>query len=382
MTRIIPVGILIVLLAGCAAGERPELLRPRAVQTERDVYVTGYRSDPAALREWQDAGRRALRSGLHVAPGFRERVRFPAADPHAVAYRFALVRGQAVHVSIASLGGDPTVFPDVFHSVGGDIFRPVHTRSASARGVAFVATTDGEYVVRIQPPVGAGATIDVAVEGGVSIGFPVSGGAMSDVGSSFGDPRDGGARAHEGVDIFAPRGTPVLAAADGFIRQARNTPTGGLVIWQADASNELTYYYAHLDELHAREGTYVHAGETIGTVGNTGNARGVRPHLHFAVYRPGRVALDPAPLLAARTVRHDNVRAIDGRHLGSFVHVSGDGVRLRGSPSLAGPIIRELERDSRVLVLGDSGDWQRVVLSDGTTGFIAAHLTTADADME
>src|SRR5690606_11079602 len=125
-------------------------------------------------------------------------------------------------------------------------------------------------------------TIDVVVNGGVSLEFPVAGGGKRDIGSVFGDPRDGGARSHEVVDIFAPRGTPVLAAADGFIRQARNTPTGGLVIWQSDASSDLTYYYAHLDELHAREGTYVRAGETIGTVGNTGNARGVRPHLHFA----------------------------------------------------------------------------------------------------
>lgn len=381
MTRIIPAGIVIMLLAGCAAGERPELLRPRVVRTERDVYVSSYRSDPAALRAWQSAGRRALRSGLEVAPGFRERVRFPSADPHAVAYRFALVRGQVVEVRIDRVAGAGTLFPDVFHHVGGEIFRPVHTRSASASGLAFAATADGEYVLRIQPPVGAGGTIDVVVNGGVSLAFPVAGGGMRDVGSSFGDPRDGGARSHEGVDIFAPRGTPVLAAADGFIRQARNTPTGGLVIWQADASSELTYYYAHLDELHAREGTYVRAGETIGTVGNTGNARGVAPHLHFAVYRPGTIPLDPAPLLAARTVRHDNVRAIDGRLLGSFVIVSGDGVRLRSSPSFAGPVIRELAPDSRVLVLGDSGDWQRVVLADGTTGFIAIHLATAEADM-
>ncbi|MBR9989270.1 MAG: M23 family metallopeptidase [Gemmatimonadetes bacterium] len=383
MTTCVLAGIGALMIGGCAAGKRPVTPRPTVVRTERDVHAARVReSDPVPLRAWEDASGRALRSGLNISPSFRERIAFPHGDAHAIAYRFTLVRGQALRVSVTPAGAAGTVFADMFHHIGTDIFRPVHWVSQVSRSVGsggtFVARADGEYVLRVQPPVGMTGIYDVAVLTDASLIFPVKGADAAAIGSGFGDPRERGARAHEGVDIFAPRGTPVLAATDGLIEKARNTPTGGLVIWQADAASHLTYYYAHLDELLVREGTYARAGDIIGTVGNTGNARGARPHLHFAVYHPGMVAVDPAPLLAARSELHDVL--IAGHSLGAITRVSADRVRLRRSPSLAGPIITELSRDTPLLVLGDTGEWQRVVLPDGTSGFVAAHLTdSADA---
>ncbi|MGH7448363.1 MAG: peptidoglycan DD-metalloendopeptidase family protein, partial [Longimicrobiales bacterium] len=163
------------------------------------------------------------------------------------------------------------------------------------------------------------------------------------------------------------------AVADGYVEQARNTPTGGLVIWQADAAGGLTYYYAHLDELLVRAGTHVNAGAVIGAVGNTGNARGAPPHLHFGIYLPGTVPVDPALLLMG-TVAVDDV-VIQGYSPGTVMRASRDRVRLRRSPSPAGSVITELSPGTLLLVLGDTGDWQRVVLPDGTTGFVAARLT-------
>lgn len=130
------------------------------------------------------------------------------------------------------------------------------------------------------------------------LSFPVAmpGAAIASV---FGDPRDGGAREHHGVDIFAPRGTPVVAAGDGRVTDVRNTPVGGLVIWMEDFDRGLIYYYAHLEEQYVRRGQIISAGDTIGAVGNSGNARGVNPHLHFGVYLPGTIAVDPAPMLGA-----------------------------------------------------------------------------------
>jgi peptidoglycan LD-endopeptidase LytH len=368
------VGSALLILSGCLAGERSLTARPAVVRSERDSYAAATRSDPAALRAWEAASRRALRSGLNITPSFRERIVFMGDDAHAIAYRFPLVRGQSLRVRVAPSGGAAAaVFTDMFHHVGGDMFRPVHWARESPGSGTFIARTDGEYVLRIQPPIGAGGVYDVAVLSDVSLVFPVAGADRSSIGGVFGDPRDNGARAHEGVDIFAPRGTAVVAVADGRIDKARNTPTGGLVIWQADATAALTYYYAHLDELLVREGTYVRAGDVIGTVGNTGNARGTRPHLHFAIYRPGTVPLDPVPLLAARVEPDRTV--IHGRSLGSRTRANSAGVLLRRSPSAAGAVIAELSPDTPLLVLGDAGEWQRVVLPDGTTGFVAAHLT-------
>jgi murein DD-endopeptidase MepM/ murein hydrolase activator NlpD len=367
-------GAVLLILGGCAAGERTATLRPTAVRSARDVHAAAARAHPATLQRWEEASRRALRSGLHITPSFRERIVLDR-DVQAVAYRLTLVRGQSLRVRVAPAAGVPAAFTDMFHHVGSDLFRPVHWARESPGSSTFVARAAGDYVLRIQPPIGATGIYDVTVSSDASLVFPVAGADRSAIGGVFGDPRDGGARAHEGVDIFAPYGTAVVAAADGRIQQARNTPTGGLVIWQADAASALTYYYAHLAELLVRDGTVVRAGDVIGRVGNTGNARGTPPHLHFAIYRPGTIPIDPVPLLAARVVRHDAV--IHGRFLGERTRVNETGVQLRRSPSHAGAIITELSPAMTLRVVGDSGDWQRVVLPDGTTGFVAAHLTEA-----
>lgn len=364
----------IVLLGGCMPRERIVAPRPAVVRSERDLHAAAARSDPRR-RSWEDASRRALRSGLQIAPSFRERVAFQGGDAQAVAYRFTLIRGQSLRVQLAPVKGTATIFADMFQFVGGDMFRPVHWAEKSARSGRFVARSDGEYVLRVQPPIGARGTVDVSVLSEASLVFPVEGADHSAIGSVIGDPRDNGARAHEGVDIFAPRGTAVVAVADGRIQKSRNTPTGGLVIWQADATSALTYYYAHLDELIASEGTYVRAGDVIGRVGNTGNARGTRPHLHFAVYRPGTVPVDPVPMLAARSSEPGpGLGPVDGRSLGTLARVNSDGVRLRRSPSHAGAVIGELSTGTQLRVIGATGEWQRVMLPDGTSGFVAARM--------
>ncbi|HEX6309347.1 MAG TPA: M23 family metallopeptidase [Longimicrobiales bacterium] len=292
-----------VLVAGCVAGEAARLLPED--RSPRDVYASRQHADPNALRAWEEASRRALRSGQRAGPALRERVRFSEREPHALAWRFDLVRGQTLRVHVTPVGGGAPVFMDVFQNLGGDVLRPARPARRSDHGLTFVARASGEFVLRLQPRIGSGGVYDVSVEGDAQLLFPVAGGAMSDIGGVFGDPRDGGVREHEGVDIFAPRGTAVLAVADGWIEQARNTPTGGIVIWQQDAARGLRYYYAHLDALHVHEGERVSAGDVIGRVGNTGNARGTRPHLHFGVYRPGTIPLDPLPMIAGSAAQSE-----------------------------------------------------------------------------
>jgi murein DD-endopeptidase MepM/ murein hydrolase activator NlpD len=129
---------------------------------------------------------------------------------------------------------------------------------------------------------------------------PVSGVARSSLRSSWHEPRSG-RRKHEGIDIFARRGTPVVAAADGeVIRVGSTDPLGGNTVWVAGRGARL-YYYAHLDR-HAPAlavGNRVDAGEVLGFVGTTGNARGTPPHLHFGIYPLSRafIAVDPTPIL-------------------------------------------------------------------------------------
>jgi murein DD-endopeptidase MepM/ murein hydrolase activator NlpD len=122
---------------------------------------------------------------------------------------------------------------------------------------------------------------------------------------SFGAARSGGRR-HLGIDIMAPRGTPVLAAAPGVIVKRDSSALGGISIYQRDLDARTIYFYAHLQGYRAGlvEGELVRAGDVIGYVGTTGNAAGGPAHLHFGVYTvadPNRWwhgrDLDPYPLL-------------------------------------------------------------------------------------
>ncbi len=136
--------------------------------------------------------------------------------------------------------------------------------------------------------------------------IPVAGVPTEKLEANFGAPRDGGRRRHEGIDIMAPAGTPVLATAPGIIIGNRRTPIGGVVLWILGGGGRL-YYYAHMRELAdgMSMGRHIAAGTQIGTVGNTGNAMRTPPHLHFGIYQvtslffPMRYhAIDPYPLLA------------------------------------------------------------------------------------
>jgi murein DD-endopeptidase MepM/ murein hydrolase activator NlpD len=130
---------------------------------------------------------------------------------------------------------------------------------------------------------------------------PVAGLEPKRVSSSFGEPRSGHRR-HQGADLFAPRGTEVLAAAPGRVVRVGEDRLGGHVVWVAGGGARL-YYYAHLDRFAPglASGDDVRAGDLVGFVGTTGNARGTSPHLHFGVYPAARGfrAVDPAPLLRA-----------------------------------------------------------------------------------
>lgn len=132
------------------------------------------------------------------------------------------------------------------------------------------------------------------------VALPVEGLSAREVRSSWHAPRTGGRR-HQGIDLFAPKGTRVLSATDGVVWKVGSDALGGRVVTVLGEGPAL-YYYAHLDDWAQglAPGLEVKAGTALGTVGNTGNARTTPPHLHFGVYRVslrGARAVDPAPML-------------------------------------------------------------------------------------
>jgi hypothetical protein len=127
------------------------------------------------------------------------------------------------------------------------------------------------------------------------LNFPVKDKNAS-IGSFWGDQRDEGRRRHEGIDIFAPKGAPVIAAADGTITSVTENRLGGLVVFMNPDNKDFSLYYAHLGKQLVSAGQLVKAGDTIGTVDNTGNAKNTPSHLHFGIYTTNG-AIDPFPFV-------------------------------------------------------------------------------------
>jgi len=115
--------------------------------------------------------------------------------------------------------------------------------------------------------------------------IPVAGVRRTELRDSFRAPRSGGRR-HAGIDIMAPEGTPVLAAAGGVIVKRDSSALGGISLYQRGLDGATIYFYAHLSRYAPGidEGDLVRQGDVIAYVGHTGNASASAPHLHFAVY--------------------------------------------------------------------------------------------------
>lgn len=156
-----------------------------------------------------------------------------------------------------------------------------------------------------RPPAAHGEADRIAPDltGLPHLAMPLSGIDPKKLVDSFSDARDG--RKHEALDIPAPRGTPVLAVAQGNVAKLFTSKQGGLTVYQFDDSRTYCYYYAHLDRYATglQEGTLLRPGQTLGYVGNTGNASAKAPHLHFAVFKLGPekkwwvgTAIDPLPM--------------------------------------------------------------------------------------
>jgi murein DD-endopeptidase MepM/ murein hydrolase activator NlpD len=143
-------------------------------------------------------------------------------------------------------------------------------------------------------PVAGGTTLAAALPAGDYL-FPVAG--PTTFTNDWGFARPGG-RSHQGIDLFAARGTPVVAVADGTLFNVGWNGLGGWRLWLRDTAGN-GFYYAHLDAYSpaAREGASVARGTVLGYVGDSGDARGTSPHLHFEIHPGGGGPVPPYPIV-------------------------------------------------------------------------------------
>ena len=167
------------------------------------------------------------------------------------------------------------------------------------------AHKQGAFVATSAPPVpDRGGRLWLGPTG---VAIPVLGVEPDDLLDTYTQARGSG-RAHDAIDIMAPAGTPVVAAAPGTVEKLYfSQGGGGISAYVRSRDGRWTYYYAHLRDYAPglREGQLLKRGDRIGDVGSTGNANPDGPHLHFAIHRMDAgqkwyqgTAINPYPLLA------------------------------------------------------------------------------------
>ncbi len=372
----------VLLSAGC--GEQVDQIRNEFRDlTPHEAYFESLRavglSETALGTAWSEAAARSLDEAPTVGLPYEEEGFLFPESPGARSYLVELRRGQRLSLDVELDGDGPTrLFLDIYRmqSDSGRAPLPVLSSDSVRGAVDYVASRRASYVVRLQPELLRGGHYRVVLRADGSMAFPVEGRNTRAILSVFGADRDAGRRQHHGVDIFAPRGTPVLSATPGRVSRVQNTEIGGKVVWVRDSEEPNSVYYAHLDSQVVQAGAKVTPGTLLGFVGNTGNARTTPPHLHFGVYRrregpvnPYYYLFKPSQDLVATTAPVD--------HLGSWTRTVNQGIRLRGGPSRRAAVVAELEEHTPVRVLGAAGSWYRVRLPNGQVGFVAARLTEA-----
>jgi murein DD-endopeptidase MepM/ murein hydrolase activator NlpD len=290
---------LVLALAGTAVCIGPGgLLAPAA---PHDAYVVRLLRSGAAdsleARLWLRAADAVLEDAVTAAPPFRRSAALgPAStDTRAIGYRVSIPRGRRLSIAVAF---DTTtaapLFVDLFRVEAGQPPQAIAFLPPGRRSLIHDVDEPGDYVVRAQAELAASGQLTLAIRTLASLPFPIADVERRGMQSGFGVGRDAGRRQHQGIDIFAPRGTPVRAVAGGMARAGSNR-LGGTVVWVYAPAEGRTFYYAHLDRHAIGPIAMVDAGDVLGYVGNTGNARTTPPHLHFGIYDGG--AIDPWPFV-------------------------------------------------------------------------------------
>ena len=343
------------------------LFGPRTPRTlyRKELAKEGVVSE-RELELWDAAYAVAKTTPLSVSLPHREVLNLNAGYVHgAQSFRLHLPPGRLLRLRAPYEG--PPVFGELYRRSGeasGD--RPVAYWTGENTELTYeTSRPDGEDLLFVfQAPPGTPVRCELRVTSEPAIGFPVVGKDEKAIQSFWGAPRDGGRRKHEGNDIFAPKGTDLLAVTDGEITRLGNGGLGGKTVWLYDRKRNLRYYYAHLDQQKVVRTQEVRRGDVVGTVGNTGNARTTPPHLHFGIYKGG--AIDPYPFLQ----RADRLPAASPLPLDAPGKVPASGNHyLRLTPERDGTVVRQLANGEAVTLLGATGRFYRIQTERGEVGY-------------
>lgn len=330
----------------------------------KELYKREFKDTPERFNAWTEQSQRALFDSVAVSLPYSESGLFRSNDLSVHSYDLALNPGEKFQVSLLTRDTNTRVFIDLYHKTVDSVPTYEHLESAKP-GETFLRTEvsdPGIYKLIIQPEIEAHSAFQLHLSTDPVYVFPVAEGTNQSIQSFWGAVRDGGRRSHEGVDIFADRGTPVIAATSGWISTTADRGLGGKQVWLRDQSRGLSLYYAHLDSIIAKSGMHVQLGDTLGLVGNTGNARTTPPHLHFGVYKGYRGAINPLPFVY-QTKKPEILNFPERESIANLL-VQVTAGNLRSGPTTSSSILGKVQAQDTLKYLGKTTGWYHILKGD------------------
>ena len=336
----------------------------------KQVIERNYKDDDAFLEKYEVIYEQAKNNNLELALPNVIYTKSDSLDLSILSYKVFLEKGERLKIE-TNIKTDSLQFAvDVYSFLNDTLIskRPIVSNEANLNHLNFEVFKTGYYKIVMFPESNKKVDFNIGIYTEPVFLFPVAGKGNKDIQSYWGAVRSGGKRKHEGIDIFAKRGTPVIASVDGFIATAKNSGLGGKQIWLKSGIFGKTLYYAHLDSIKTRSGKYVKVGDTLGFVGNTGNAKGASPHLHFGIYNSSG-AINPLAFVKKSDLPNSKEEKVFKNGITKLAKNElriGSGVKYKK--------IETFTENTPITILGKIDNWFHVQYADHIEGFMHESL--------
>lgn len=319
----------------------------------------------SSTQEWILASHTVLDQPVSVEVPFQAKSVYFQDEANAWGWKFTAAEGRKLEIQLKEQNLIHQVFLDLFALSDNDTLL---VASQLNKGIEYVIPQTQTYLLRLQTELDINGSFTLQLTDHPSLILPVAGAGFYDIGGKFGDSR--GNRSHQGIDIFAEHRTPAIAAADGWVSKVGTARLGGKIVWLNTKHKSL--YYAHLDSILINQGEAIQQGDTLGLVGTTGNARSTPPHLHFGVYGYRR-AVDPMPFIEETNLSLPPIETTPSV-FNKWAQLQAENVNIWSDPSTQRPSGLVLNKSDEVKIVGGTGSWYHIRLSDGRDGFIDKHF--------
>ena len=325
-------------------------------------------NNSALGRLWFTAAEQSLSQPLSVTIPYKESGYFAADRPQAVGLKFQARRGEKITIGLIKkpLTGFQ-IYIDLWTIENDNKTKFLASSDTTNYALTHEVKKSGTYLIRLQPELLQSGEYSLSISTGPSLAYPIKAPGKNHIQSFWGDPRDKGVRKHEGIDLFAAFRTPVVASANGRVTRVNESELGGKVVWMRPEGSDYVLYYAHLDTQLVTDGQRVNVGDTLGLMGNTGNAKYTAPHLHFGIYA-SEGAIDPLPFVNPIIKSPANIIA-DIDNVGKLVRSSNASTKLYANNYETNEALT-LQNYTPVRVDAATGDLYKVSLPEGGKGYI------------